>query len=66
MPDRLPLPSSPVKVPNNPAIEKGDGQSKDKNKDKDDGKDLNQAYTKDLNKPKKSAHKESDLVKEHE
>jgi hypothetical protein len=59
------LPSSPVKVPNNPAIEKGKGQYKDKNMEKDKEKDLGQAYTKELDKAKNSANKETERVKEH-
>lgn len=47
-------PSSPVKVPNNPAIEKGKGQLKDKVKEKD------------LDKIKNSASKETQRVKEHD
>ncbi|SPF40057.1 conserved hypothetical protein [Candidatus Desulfosporosinus infrequens] len=57
MPDGLP--SSPVEVPNNPAIEKGEGQPKDKNTGKDERKDPNQAYTKGLGKAKNSAHKKN-------
>ena len=62
------LPSFPVKVPNNPAIEKDEGQSQGKNEDKykDEGKDLGQAHAKDLDKAKNSARKETDLIKEHD
>ncbi|MDR3602806.1 MAG: hypothetical protein P4L49_20405 [Desulfosporosinus sp.] len=65
MPDKLP--SSPVKVPHNPAIEKGEGQSKDKNSEKDIGENNGQADAKDSDKAKNNAaHKETDLVKEHD
>jgi len=56
------LPSSPVKVPNNPAIEKGKEQYKDKNKEKNLGK----AYAEYLDKAKNSANKETERVKEHD
>ncbi|HUS89419.1 MAG TPA: hypothetical protein VMW91_08650 [Desulfosporosinus sp.] len=56
------LPSSPVKVPNNPAIEKGKGLYKEKDKEKD----LGQAHTKDLDEAKNSANKETERVKEHD
>ena len=59
------LPSSPVKVPNNPAIEKGTRQYKDKNMEKDKGKDLGQAYPKDLNEAKNSVNQMNEWVKEH-
>jgi len=60
------LPSSPVKVPNNPAIEKDEGQSQDKNKDKykDEGEGLGQAHPKDPEKAKNSALKETNPAKE--
>jgi hypothetical protein len=60
------LPSSPVTVPNNPAIEKGKGQNMDNNKQQDKEKDLGQASTKELDKAKNSANKETVLVKEHD
>jgi len=56
------LSPSQVKDPNNPAIEKDEGQPKDKNK----GKDLNQANTKDADKAKNSAPRGSDLQKQKE
>ncbi|MDR3585785.1 MAG: anti-sigma factor domain-containing protein [Desulfosporosinus sp.] len=64
--DKPGVPSTPVKVPNNPAIERVEGQSKDINKDKNVGTDLDQAHTKDLNKGKNSAQKKAEPVKAHD
>ena len=81
------LPSSTIKVPKNPALEKGKRQSNDENRDnekdnekdnerdneKDNNrdsdrtkeKDFGQADTKDLDKAKNSANKETERIKEH-
>jgi len=56
------LPPSPVKVPNNPAIEKGKTQYNDKQKEKD----LGHADTKAPDKAKNSANSKTERVKGHD